>query len=178
VPNHLPVSDHGAVTGDDDFVAFVRARGRALARTATLLAGDPVAGEDLLQTALAQTYARWRQAGDIVDLEQYVRVVLVRAQITWRRRLSSTEQPSGHWHSEIEGPDIAERFVDRGVVLNALRQLAPRQRATLVLRFFDDLSEADTARILGCSAGSVKQHTTRGLARLRDLLGDEAVVAP
>jgi RNA polymerase sigma-70 factor (sigma-E family) len=164
--------------GDEAFEAFVRDRGRALARTATLIAGDPVAGEDLLQTALAQTYVRWRKQRDILDLEQYVRVVLVRAHISWRRRLSSTERPSDlRLLEEAEGPDIADRLVDRGVLLAALQQLAPRQRATLVLRYFDDLSEADTARALGCSTGSVKQHSTRGLARLRLLLGDDAVLA-
>jgi RNA polymerase sigma-70 factor (sigma-E family) len=164
--------------GDEAFVAFVREHGRSLSRTATLIAGDPVAGEDLLQTALAQTYVRWRKQADILDLEQYVRVVLVRAHISWRRRLSSTERPSDHHaFAEAEGPDIADRLVDRGVLLAALQQLAPKQRATLVLRFFDDLSEADTARALGCSTGSVKQHSTRGLARLRLLLGDDAVLA-
>ena len=163
--------------GDEEFVAFVRARGRALARTATLIAGDPVAGEDLLQTALAQTYARWRKGSDIDDLEQYVRVVLVRAHISWRRRLSSTEHPSELVLDDVAAPDIADRMVDRGVLLAALRELPPKQRATLVLRFFDDLSEADTAAALGCSAGSVKQHTSRGLARLRSLLGADVVAA-
>ncbi|MCU1602502.1 MAG: SigE family polymerase sigma factor [Frankiales bacterium] len=161
---------------DEEFTAFVRVHGRALARTATLLAGDRVAGEDLLQTALAQTYARWRKA-DIEDLEQYVRVVLARAQISWRRRLSSTERPLDLEPDELPVPDIADRTVDRRVLLGALQQLPPKQRATLVLRYFDDLSEADTAKALGCSAGSVKQHSTRGLAKLRALLGPDAVLA-
>lgn len=159
---------------DAEFVAFVRTHGRALARTATLIAGDRVAGEDLLQTALAQTYVRWRRRDDIADLEQYVRVVLVRAHISWRRRLSSTEHPYDLTPEEVVAPDIADRMVDRGLLLSALRQLPPKQRATLVLRYFDDLSEADTAKALGCSTGSVKQHSTRGLARLRALLGDDA----
>jgi RNA polymerase sigma-70 factor (sigma-E family) len=166
------------MTRDEEFVAFVRARGRALARTATLVAGDPVAGEDLLQTALAQTYVRWRRGADIEDLERYVRVVLVRAHISWRRRLSSTEHPHDLPPEEVAGPDIAERMVQRGVLLDALRQLPPKQRAALVLRFFDDLSEADTAAALGCSAGSVKQHTSRGLARLRALLDPSVVTVP
>ncbi len=161
---------------DEEFTAFVRVHGRALARTATLLAGDRVAGEDLLQTALAQTYARWRTS-EIEDLEQYVRVVLARAQISWRRRLSSTERPLDVQPEELPTPDIADRMVDRGVLLAALQQLPPKQRATLVLRFFDDLSEADTAKALGCSTGSVKQHSTRGLAKLRALLGADPVLA-
>ena len=164
-------------TDDAEFVAFVRQHGRALARTATLIAGDPTAGEDLLQTALAQTYARWRGKDDIEDLEQYVRVVLVRAHISWRRRMSSTEHVVDLAPTEEPQPDIADRMVDRGVLLGALRQLPPKQRATLVLRFFDDLSEADTAKALGCSTGSVKQHSTRGLAKLRALLGDQVPAA-
>ncbi len=167
-----------AIHADEPFSAFVRAHGRSLARTASLLAGGPTAGEDLLQTALAQTYARWRGRGDIDDLEEYVKVVMVRAQISWRRRLASRELPFELAGPEAAGPDIADRLVQRGVLLEALRQLPPRQRATLVLRFFDDLSEADTARLLGCSPGSVKQHSTRGLARLRTLVADRASVLP
>jgi RNA polymerase sigma-70 factor (sigma-E family) len=163
---------------DEEFVAFVRERGRALARTATLLAGDPQSGEDLLQTALALTYVRWRRSSDIDDLERYVRVVLVRSQISWRRRLSSTELPTDSGFGEIAVPDIAERFADRAPLLAALHQLSPKQRSALVLRFFDDLSEADTAQVLGCSTGSVKQHTSRGLARLRELLGEGMVAVP
>lgn len=160
---------------DETFVAFVRQRGRALARTATLIAGDPVAGEDLLQTTLANVYTRWHR-GDIESPEEYVRTALVRTHISWRRRLMSTERPVGSAIlDDASDPDIADRMVERGVLLDALAQLAPKQRAALVLRFFDDLSEADTAKALGCSAGSVKQHTTRGLAKLRTLLPEEAV---
>jgi RNA polymerase sigma-70 factor (sigma-E family) len=167
------------VTGreDEEFISFVRAHGRALARTATLITGDPVAGEDLLQTALAQTYARWRTKSDIADLEQYVRVVLVRAHISWGRRMSSTEKAWGVELPEAAVPDIADRMVDRGLLLSALQQLPPKQRATLVLRYFDDLSEADTARALGCSTGSIKQHSSRGLARLRTLLPADVLAA-
>lgn len=159
---------------DETFVAFVRQRGRALARTATLIAGDPVLGEDLLQTALANVYTRWHRGID--NPEEYVRTTLVRTHISWRRRLMSTERPVGSAIlDDASGPDIADRMVERGLLLDALAQLAPKQRAALVLRFFDDLSEADTARALGCSTGSVKQHTTRGLAKLRTLLPAEAV---
>ena len=167
----------GGTDTDSRFESFVRAYGRSLARTATLIAGSPFAGEDLLQTALAQTYAQWRRRRDITDLEQYVRVVLVRTHISWRRRLSSTEHPVDIPPEEHTSPDIAERYVERRVLLAALQELAPRQRAALVLRYFDDLSEADTARALGCSTGAVKQHTTRGLNRLRQLLTTDLVGA-
>ena len=172
----MTIGARSSTDADDKFVAFVKAHGRALARTATLITGDPVAGEDLLQTALAQTYARWRRCRDIDDLEQYVRVVLVRAHISWRRRMSSGEVTHDLDPEEHLGPDIAERLVDRRVLLQALRRLPPKQRAALVLRYFDDLSEAATAAALGCSQGSVKQHTSRGLARLRTLIGSELVV--
>jgi RNA polymerase sigma-70 factor (sigma-E family) len=159
---------------EQEFVAFVRAHGRSLARTATLITGDPVAGEDLLQTALARTYVRWTTQADIDDLEAYVRVVLVRAHISWRRRMSNAELVRDLAPEEIAGPDIADRMVDRGMLLAALQRLPSKQRAALVLRYFDDLSEADTAAALGCSTGSVKQHTSRGLTRLRQLLGSDS----
>ena len=163
---------------DDAFEAFVRAHGRRLARTATLIAGDVVAGEDLLQTALAQTYLRWRRDADIADLEQYVRVVLVRAHISWRRRLSSTEHAVDRPEVERSSPDPAERYVERRVLLAALQVLPAKQRAALVLRYFDDYSESETADALGCSKGAVKQHTSRGLARLRLLLEREELMTP
>lgn len=174
----MPAVRASRAGADQEFVTFVRAYGRSLARTATLITGDPVAGEDLLQTALARTYVRWTTQADIDDLEAYVRVVLVRAHISWRRRMSSTEVVHDLAPEDIAGPDIADRMVDRGMLLAALQRLPSKQRAALVLRYFDDLSEADTASALGCSTGSVKQHTSRGLARLRQLLGSESAALP
>ena len=154
---------------DEEFTAFVRARGPALARTACFLAGDVTRGEDLLQSALAATYVRWRSMPDIESLEAYVRRALVRSNAAWWRRRVSSELPVDVLPDRAVA-DATEGVVERDALMAALRRLPARQRAAVVLRFYDDLSEARTAELLGCSAGSVKQHTSRGLARLRELL--------
>jgi RNA polymerase sigma-70 factor (sigma-E family) len=162
---------------DSEFVQFVRTSGAALARTAVLLTGDPALGEDLLQTALALTFVRWRSSPDIVELEAYVRRVLVTANASWRRRRTNSELPTATPLYEQLDDDIAPDLVERQRVLQALQRLPHQQRAVLVLRYFDDLSEADTAKALGCSPGSVKTHTSRGLARLRSLLSQDGAVS-
>lgn len=159
---------------DDAFTAFVRASGPALSRTAFFLTTDSHLAEDLVQSALAQTYAHWPSIRDLGSAEAYARRILVNANAAWWRRRSATELPIEVVPDGVR-PDDTAAIAEREPLMAALRLLSPRQRAALVLRFFDDLSEADTARILGCSAGSVKRHTARGLDRLRELLGQEAV---
>ncbi|HEX8002822.1 MAG TPA: SigE family RNA polymerase sigma factor [Mycobacteriales bacterium] len=158
---------------DAEFTAFVRARGAALARTAWFLAGDPHLAEDLVQTALAETYVRWPS---VSDPEAYARRALVSANAAWWRRRSAGEVPV-RATPDAAGPDDTAAVAERVRVVAALRLLPAKQRAALVLRYYDDLSEADTARAMGCSAGSVKRHVWRGLARLRALLGEEQVAA-
>ena len=159
---------------DADFTAFVRARGAALSRTAYFLAGDQHLAEDLVQTALAETYVRWHAIRG--DAEPYARRALVSANAAWWRRRSASEVPV-HATPDAPGPDDTAAVAERERVLAALRLLPARQRAALVLRFYDDLSEADTARAMGCSPGSVKRHTARGLDKLRRLLGEEHLTA-
>lgn len=158
---------------DAEFTAFVRARAAALSRTAYFLAGDPHLAEDLVQTALAETYVRWSSIRG--DAEPYARRALVSANAAWWRRRSAGELPV-HSTPEPVGPDATAVVAERAPIVAALRQLPAKQRAALVLRYYDDLSEADTARALGCSVGSVKVHTSRGLQRLRALLGEDAPV--
>ncbi len=162
---------------DDAFVAFVRDRGDALSRTACLLAGDVGRGEDVLQTALAATYVRWRDHGEIDSLEAYVRRALVTANAAWWRRSASREHVRSTLPDRVAA-DHAGSVLDRQVVLAALRHLPPRQRAAVVLRFYDDLTETQTAAVLGCSVGSVKTHTSRGLTRLRELLEHPSAPTP
>jgi RNA polymerase sigma-70 factor (sigma-E family) len=159
---------------DAEFTAFVRARGAALSRTAWFLAGDPHLAEDLVQTALAETYVRWSSISR--DAEAYARRALVSANAAWWRRRSASEVPV-RATPEAEGPDDTAAVAERLRVVAALRTLPARQRAALVLRFYDDLSEADTARALGCAPGSVKRHVSRGLDKLRRLLGEDAAPA-
>ncbi len=152
----------------DGFQEFVANRSTALLRTAVLLSGgDRHAAEDLLQNALVKVANRWRR---IDEPEAYVRQVLYRQQVSrWRlkgrrKELSVAEPPDGT--AVGDGTGAADlRLVMRG----ALARLTARQRTVLVLRYFEDLPEADVAHILGCSVGTVRSTTHRSLARLRAL---------
>lgn len=151
---------------DGAFTQFVRSHQTGLLRTAYLLTGDHAAAEDLLQNALLKTYTHWTR---VDEPAAYTRRVLVTAHTSWLRRLSSTERPM----SEL--PDrpaaVTEPYDERrDDVMKALATLPPRMRAAVVLRHYEDLSEAETAQVMGCSVGTVKTQTFRGLARLRGLL--------
>ncbi|GIH17141.1 SigE family RNA polymerase sigma factor [Rugosimonospora africana] len=162
-------------TGFDD---FVRGRAGALLRSAYLLTGDRHAAEDLLQDALERVYRRWSRIA--TSPEAYARRALVNgATNRWRLRRRRPEAPLIDAHDPAD-PDHAGRVALRAVVENALRELPARQRATVVLRYFDDLSEAEVASLLNCSVGTVKTHASRGLARLRTALGPtfDAPVSP
>ncbi|UFN43512.1 SigE family RNA polymerase sigma factor [Nocardioides okcheonensis] len=157
---------------DDDFVAFVDARSGALLRSARLLtAGDQHAAEDLLQTALERAYVAWPRIRRKGAEEAYVRSIMTRAAIdrtrqrTRRGEVVTDEVPDVPVHQA--GPE------DRDHVFALLAALTPRQRAVMVLRYYDDLSEAQIADALGCSAGAVKSHASRALATLRELSGSD-----
>ena len=158
---------HG--TRDDEFTAFVVEHGGSLLRTACLLTGDRGHGEDLLQTALARTYGAWSKVRAADEPLAYVRRLVVNAHLSWRRRLSSTEQVLEQL-PEVGGGDHQQAHADTDEVRRALLQLSPRVRTAVVLRYFDDLSEAGTAAAMGCSRSTVNNHVTRGLAVLRTLL--------
>jgi RNA polymerase sigma-70 factor (sigma-E family) len=156
---------------DDDFRTFVEARYANLLRTAYLLTGDASSAEDLVQTALLATMQRWRRMN---QPEAYVRQVMVNHLISrWRRprvlEILTDQVPdhasrTGDWTGEFDSAHPADE------VWQALRRLPKRMRAVLVLRYWEDLSEADTAQLLGCSVGSVKSQASRGLARLREMI--------
>ncbi|WP_116951074.1 SigE family RNA polymerase sigma factor [Jiangella endophytica] len=151
---------------DDEFRRFVAGRSLALLRTAYALCGDRHTAEDLVQGALAKLYRRWRK---VDDPEGYVRRILYNDQISrWRRRLVLHEDPVDVV-PENAAPDLAGAVGDRVDVLQLLRQLPPRQRAVLVLRYYEDLSEREIAAVLGCSTGTVRSQAHRALARLRGL---------
>jgi len=146
-----------------DFEHFVVACSGRLLRTAYLLTRDAALAEDLLQTALVKAWAAW----DRLDgpPEPYVRRIVANTYATWWRRKWRGEQPS----AELPEPDprVAPAPDDRHDLWVALGRLPRRQRAVVVLRFYDDLSEAATAEALGCSVGTVKSQTSKALARLR-----------
>lgn len=159
-------------TMEEEFREFVAARSAALLRTAYLLAGDWATAEDLLQTALTKTYLAWRRLGEIEAVEPYARRVLVNTATSWWRRRWHGERPT-EVMPERAAPDQIEEQVDRDALWRHVKSLPARQRAVLVLRFYEDLSEAQTAALLNISVGTVKSQTSRALNALRHRLGAE-----
>lgn len=152
---------------DRGFDDFVRGRSTALLRTSYLLTGDRGAAEDLLQGVLERVARRWTSIANSPDA--YVHRALTNAAVNrWRRRrpadlpLLDSDHPST--------PDSSDIIAVRDQLIRGLMSLPARQRAVLVLRYFDDLTEAETAHALGCSIGTVKSQASRGLGRLRALV--------
>lgn len=155
--------------GDDDgFHEFVTARSSALLRTAYLLLGDRSLAEDLLQTALVKAYRNWGRVTASGSPEAYVRQIMVNERRTWWRR-----NPGREFVGTVPdrpGADESSALAERDAVWRAVLTLPPRTRAVLVLRYWEDLSEAETAATLGCSVGTVKSQASRGLRRLQQVL--------
>ncbi|GIH03345.1 DNA-directed RNA polymerase sigma-70 factor [Rhizocola hellebori] len=159
------------MTEPDRFREFMELRYGDLLRTAFLLTGSTHAAEDLVQTVLLKVYKRFHT---IEEPYPYLRRAMVNHHINLWRRIGSRELLSV-FTPDLAEPDISTAFVQRAELMEALAQLPPKMRAVLVLRYWEDLSEADTAAALGCSLGSVKAQASRGLARLRDILRAEQV---
>lgn len=157
---------------DGEYVEFVGARGTALLRTAHLVARGPADAEDLLQTALVKTYMSWPKLRDVAAAEAYTRRILVNTSISWWRLRRNRDEWPAAYLPDRHVPHPAAEIGERAEMIAALRQLSPQQRAVLVLRFYEDQSEAQIAETLGMAAGTVKSHAARGLTRLRELLGD------
>jgi RNA polymerase sigma-70 factor (sigma-E family) len=147
-----------------DFDDFVASRSRALLRTAYLLTGDHALAEDLLQTALAKSWFAWGRISG--PPEPYVRRVIATTYSTWWRRRWRSEYPTGSL-PERPAPAGTGPVDERDALWRALGSLPRRQRAVVVLRYYEDLSEAETAAALGVSRGTVKSQASRALAALR-----------
>lgn len=148
--------------GFDDFVAT---RSPRLLRTAFLFTRDWALAEDLLQTALARAWEAWRRIDG--DPEPYVRRIIVNAYASsWRRRWRG-ELPRADLPEAADGGDPHAEIDNRDRLWRALGRLPRKQRAVLVLRYFEDLSEAEIADVLSCSVGTVKSQASRALAKLR-----------
>jgi RNA polymerase sigma-70 factor, ECF subfamily len=158
----------------EEFREFVAARSAALMRTAYLLTGDWATAEDLLQTALTKTYLAWRRLGTIEAVEPYARRVLVTTATSWWRRRWNQERPTGAL-PDSGGPDGADERAQRDLMWRFVCTLPVRQRAVLVLRFYEDMTETDTARLLGISVGTVKSQGARALATLRRRLAEQGI---
>jgi len=156
------------VRRNDGFAEFVSAVTPALSRTAYLLTGDHQLAEDLLQSALANAFRHWSRIRD-GHPEAYLRRTLHHEQVSWwrRRRLHEHLTPDPGGAAQPSSGDLAEATTVRITLIQALATLTPRQRAVIVLRYYEDLTEAETARVLGCTVGSVKRHGHEALVRLR-----------
>jgi len=169
----------GSGSRDDDFTAFVLARSARLVHFARMLCGDPGLAEDLVQTALEKAYLRWDRI-EMADPFGYVRQAVVNHHLSWVRRRPWRERPSGDT-SELDlyaGTPEADRSrtstidpsgaVDRRLAVGAaLSALSRRERAVVVLRYVEDLTEQQTAALLGVAVGTVKSTNARALAKLR-----------
>jgi RNA polymerase sigma-70 factor (sigma-E family) len=155
---------------EEEYVDYVTARIPALRRLAYLLAGDEHRADDLVQQTITTLYVKWQRAQAADHLDAYVRTMLVRTyvderRLAWARVRLFREAPE-------PPPLIDDGIEDRQVVRAALSRVPRRQQAVLVLRFFYDLPVDEVAGMLGCSSGTVKSQTARGLATLRRLLGE------
>jgi RNA polymerase sigma-70 factor (sigma-E family) len=161
------------------FTEYAEARAMTLFRTAYLMVGDHQLAQDLLQEALVKTLMAWPRLRDRDDLEAYTRRIIVTTSISWRRRRSFHERPVEAL-PERSGPDAADVVVTHDAVVAALRAVPPRQRVAIVLRYYQDLTEKQTAEAMGCSVGAVKSQVSEGLRKLRESLGpvfDDAATA-
>jgi RNA polymerase sigma-70 factor (sigma-E family) len=168
-PVRSTASKHGASTYPS-FASYVQARGPVLLRTARSLTANPSDAEDLLQTALTKTYVAWNRIEDHRALDGYVRRALLNTRTSqWRKRrvdeFACDELPEPEL---VPLEDPAEQQGLRDAMWRAILRLPARQRAMVVLRYYEDLSEAQTAEVLGVSVGTVKSAVSRALGKLRD----------
>ncbi|MCX4824264.1 SigE family RNA polymerase sigma factor [Streptomyces sp. NBC_01142] len=167
VPSYAPQTRSATYSS---FSSYVRARGPVLLRTARSLTANPSDAEDLLQTALTKTYVAWERIEDHRALDGYVRRALLNTRTSqWRKRkvdeFACDELPE---REAVPETDPAEQQVLHDAMWRAVMKLPDRQRAMVVLRYYEDLSEAQTAEVLGVSIGTVKSAVSRALGKLRE----------
>jgi RNA polymerase sigma-70 factor (sigma-E family) len=168
--------------GAGDFEDFVAARTGALLRYAHVLTGDPYRAEDLVQSALASCYRHWRRIG-AVDAERYVRRAVLNAYLSWWRRPLRRHETSVDDVTPLLDARRSALGADAGLdvrdeLWRALGQLPPRQRAVLVLRYYEDLTEVQTAAALDVSVGTIKSQHAKAMRTLRGVFGPSAADKP
>jgi RNA polymerase sigma-70 factor (sigma-E family) len=158
---------------DEDFTEWVAARGPRLVRFGYLLCHDRDLAQDLTQEALARLHLRWRKISRDGDVEAYVRRSMLNQMLSWQRRRSWSERPMAARNLDqaaIDAPDHAASVGAREEMWALLGSLPMRQRAVVVLRFYEDRTDAEIADLLGCREATVRSHASKALARLRDHL--------
>ena len=159
---------------DEDFADFVTARWAALYRLAYLLTASPTSAEDLLQTTLEKAYMNWARIGRMEYAEAYVRRMLANTVFSARRRAWNREQP---WEEppEVMADSLEVPVLDHSLMWPLICALPDRQRAVIVLRYYEDLSEAQIADVLGCAPGTVKSQSYTAIRALRRALAASGV---
>ena len=164
---------------DPDFASYVAARRPTLLRWAWSVAGDPHAAEDLLQTSLVRVLAHWGSLRDPGAADAYVRRTMVRQHISWQRQPWRRDEVAVAHLPERPSADVphapSDASIDAAAVWSMVQALPAQQRATIALRYYEQLSVAETAAVLGCATGTVKSNTSRGLAALRRAAADTAM---
>jgi RNA polymerase sigma-70 factor (sigma-E family) len=162
-------------SSDLDFTEFVSVASARLFRTAYAVSGDRQLAEDALQAGLVSAYASWSRVARSDNPEAYVRRIVINQLFAWHRRARNRHEVILEVVPEPPAAESPEdEFVDADLVWQALRELPPRQRAVVVLRYVEDLSERDTAELLGVRPGTVKSQAAGGLAHLRVRLSEPA----
>ena len=175
----LRVVDGTCATGEAEFAAYVAERRPALLRFARAVAGDPHTAEDLLQAALVRVLPHWGRIRERAAADAYVRRTITRQHVSWQRQPWRRDEvlrdslPHGAFLVPADLPTTADAAP--GVVWGMVLALPAQQRAAVALRYYEELSVAETAAVLGCSTSTVKSNTSRGLATLRRLAADTAL---
>jgi RNA polymerase sigma-70 factor (sigma-E family) len=153
------------------FAEFVAARSAALQRAAYLMVGDVGLAQDLVQEALVKTYVAWPRLRDPASVEAYTRKAITTTAITWFRRRAWAERPDNR-APDAAHPAVHEDIDERIWLWQCLLRLPVRQRVAIVLRYYEDLSEAATAEAMNCAVGTVKSQVAAGLTKLRAVVGN------
>ena len=153
-----------------EFEDMVTSRATVLLRFALMLCGDPHLAEDLVQTVLAKAYRRWSKISKAEQPEAYLKTMIVNEHLGWWRRRSSREVPTAEDSGSYDSYDSSTGHASRDAAWELLTRLPKQQRAVLVLRYYEDLSDEQIAVILGCAASTVRSNATRALATLRSIV--------
>jgi RNA polymerase sigma-70 factor (sigma-E family) len=155
-----------------EFDEFAREQLPGLVRFAAALTGDRALAQDLVQDALMRAYLKWARVAAAARPDLYLRRMVVNGHLTWRRRwYQRSVRPVGEPTTVEPVADPTGRIADRAELTDLLGRLSRQQRAAIVLRYFEDLSDEEIGTVLGCTAGAVRGYVSRGLAALRGLAG-------
>ena len=161
-----------------EFAEFVTARSPALHRAAYLMVSDVGLAQDLVQEALTKTYVAWPRLRDKGNAEAYTRKAITTTAISWFRRKSWSQEKVTERPPERSTADHADSVARSNTLASAMQALPVRQRIAIVLRYYEDLTEAQTAEAMGCAVGTVKSQVSAGISKLREQLGDDPDLLP